>query len=85
MASLATHIGKNLKIFIGHGTADGVVKYAWGEQTRDYIRKDLGMNTLEFNSYKGVAHSASMEELNDLKRWLEQTVPAEAPASGSSS
>jgi predicted esterase len=78
IASLATELGKSSPIFWGHGESDDVVKFSWAERSRDVLEKELQVKSLEFHSYRGVQHSASMEELSDLKAWLEKVLPAEA-------
>ena len=46
----------------GHGTVDPVINYDYGKQTSE-LCKQLGFKNLKFNTYEGVAHSASEEEL----------------------
>lgn len=52
MHAMKTERAHLLPIFWGHGTADPVVRYSWGEQSRDKL-KSLGFNSLEFHSYAG--------------------------------
>lgn len=59
-----------------HGDADPVVRFDWGRQSRDLIEKQ-GVKNLEFRVYNGMEHSASMEELQDIKSWLERVLPKE--------
>ena len=52
MGSMKSERAHLLPIFWGHGTADPVVRYSWGKESRDKL-KSLGFNKLEFHSYAG--------------------------------
>lgn len=56
-------------IFQGHGTADPVVRYDYGEQSGQFY-KDMGYKNLSFHSYPGVAHSASETELAEVIKFM---------------
>lgn len=60
-------------IFQGHGTADPIVNYDYGKQTSELYQK-LGFSKLKFNTYPGVAHSASEEELADAMKFINDVV-----------
>jgi predicted esterase len=60
-------------IFMGHGKADPLVKYAWGEATRDLL-KGFGFN-VDFNGYEGLQHSAAPEEIVDVENFLSKVLP----------
>lgn len=51
MAEEAKGINHDTPFFMGHGDADEVVKYKWGEQTAEVVRKELG-HQVEFKKYK---------------------------------
>ena len=51
-----------------------VVGYNFGQQSYDILRK-LGVNT-EFNTYRGMGHSACPAELKDFKNFLEENLKA---------
>ncbi|WWC63891.1 acyl-protein thioesterase 1 [Kwoniella dejecticola CBS 10117] len=70
-----------IPIFWGHGTADPVVDYSYGQQSIELLTKKLGFPLLppgttfqrpglRFESYRGLPHSSSPQEINDLKDWL---------------
>ncbi|KAK5111803.1 hypothetical protein LTR62_004723 [Meristemomyces frigidus] len=65
---------KATSIFMGHGNADQVVKYQWGQLTAEKLR-EWGWN-VEFKTYRGLPHSAAPEEIGDLEKWLEGRIPA---------
>ena len=60
-------------IFQGHGTADPVVNFSYGEQTSQYF-KDMGYKNLTFHSYPGIAHTASDEELTEVMKFINKII-----------
>ncbi|SGZ00404.1 BQ5605_C034g11346 [Microbotryum silenes-dioicae] len=62
-------------VFVGHGTADSVISFSTGEAGVARLR-GAGLQRLEFQTYPGMAHSACLEELQDLTRWLQKVVPS---------
>ena len=66
-ASLAT------PIFMGHGTADGVVPHARAVQSRDLLQS-LGYK-IEWHDYP-MQHSLCQQEVNDISAWLKKVIPA---------
>ncbi|CAE6346443.1 unnamed protein product [Rhizoctonia solani] len=62
-------------IFWGHGTADPVVPYKFGQMSVEHMKGNLGFSKLQFNSYKGMAHSAEQQEIADLGAWLKSVIP----------
>lgn len=61
---------KNLKIFIGHGTADDRVPYSAATQAVSFLKEKKINATL--HSYQSLAHSISEQELKDLVSWFEE-------------
>lgn len=55
-------------IFAGHGDADGVVPLALGRQAIDYLQ--AADYRVAWHEYPGMEHTASMEEIRDIGRWL---------------
>lgn len=78
-------INNGTPIFMGHGDADQVVQYQWGQKTADKL-KEWG-HPVEFKTYKDLPHSAAPEEIDDLENFLNKVVPAKesGAAAGSSS
>uniref|UniRef100_A0A1B6GVW1 palmitoyl-protein hydrolase n=1 Tax=Cuerna arida TaxID=1464854 RepID=A0A1B6GVW1_9HEMI len=64
---------KETPIFQCHGDCDPIVPYKWGQLTAS-ILKTLVKST-EFRSYRGMMHSSSEEELQDLKSFVEKILP----------
>ena len=51
LAKEATDANKETPFFMGHGDADEVVKYRWGQRTAEMLKNELG-HKLEFKTYK---------------------------------
>ena len=51
LAAEAKGVNKDTPFFMGHGDADEVVKYQWGQQTAEVLKKQLGHN-VEFKTYR---------------------------------
>ncbi|KAI4727556.1 Phospholipase/carboxylesterase [Aureobasidium sp. EXF-10728] len=64
---------KQTKIFMGHGDADPVVRYEWGQATAKTLQ-EWGWN-VDFKTYKGLPHSAAPQEINDLERYIKERIP----------
>lgn len=60
-------------IFMGHGDADPVVRYAWGQATAEKL-KTLGWD-VDFKTYRGLPHSAAPQEIEDLAQYLQSRIP----------
>lgn len=58
---------------MGHGDADMVVKHEWGQKTADKL-KEWGWN-VDFNTYKGLPHSADEAEIDHLEAYLKERIP----------
>lgn len=64
---------KDTPIFMGHGDIDPLVKTAWGAETAKVL-KEMGW-TVDFRTYKGLAHSADPKEIDDLEKYLAERLP----------
>lgn len=72
---------KDTPIFMGHGDADPLVRHELGLQTANTL-KEMGW-TVNFNTYKGLEHSADPKEMNDLEEFIEARLPAEGNGASS--
>jgi len=52
-------------ILQAHGDCDPVVPFKWGQMTSQLLKEKLGKH--EFKTYKGMMHSSSPDELDDMK------------------
>ncbi|PWN45248.1 Phospholipase/carboxylesterase [Ceraceosorus guamensis] len=77
VAPYLTSHARNIPIFLGHGTADQVVKYEYGQRSAKFLRAG-GENDGGAGSYDGMAHSACMEEIEHVAEYLEKVIPAQA-------
>ncbi|BGP51210.1 hypothetical protein JCM10450v2_007139 [Rhodotorula kratochvilovae] len=75
--SMMTDHAAKLPIFHGHGDADEVVQYKWGKQTVDTL-KELGVQNLDFRTYRGMGHSICPEEQADLEAFIAKVLPADS-------
>ncbi|RMZ81488.1 hypothetical protein DV738_g2234, partial [Chaetothyriales sp. CBS 135597] len=69
LAAEAKDANKETTFFVAHGDADEVVKYQWGQQSAEFLRKELG-HKVEFKTYPGLPHSADPDEINDLETFI---------------
>ena len=53
-----------------HGDADEVVTYKRGQLTSEIVSSL--MKDHKFITYNGMGHEATMEELDDIKTWLNE-------------
>lgn len=51
LAKEASDANKDTAFFMGHGDADEVVKYRWGQRTAEMLKNELG-HKVEFKTYK---------------------------------
>ena len=65
---------KKIPIHFFHGDSDPVVRYAWGEQSRD-AAKALGVVDVQLSTYKGLVHSANPQELQDVLAFFTKVLP----------
>ncbi|KAI0462692.1 hypothetical protein LJB42_003493 [Komagataella kurtzmanii] len=66
---LITSANKSTPFFQGHGTADPVIQFTYGEQCRDFF-KSHGFTNYQLHSYEGMQHSTSDEELRHIYQFL---------------
>ncbi|CAK9441579.1 uncharacterized protein LODBEIA_P54470 [Lodderomyces beijingensis] len=67
---LVKDVNYNTPVFQGHGTEDPLIAFAFAEKTAEYYKDKLGFKNLQFHAYKGIAHSASEEELADVINFI---------------
>lgn len=62
---------KDIPVFMGHGTADMVVRYKWGQDSARWIREEAGCSRVTFKSYSNMDHSCNNLEIEDIREFLE--------------
>jgi predicted esterase len=65
---------KDVPFFMGHGDADPLVRYDWGQLTAKTI-EEWGWK-VDFRTYKGLEHSADPQEIVDLEDFIDKVIPA---------
>lgn len=68
---LRTEANRQTPVWLGHGTADPVVNFKFGQATALAL-KEAGM-TVSFNTYN-CGHTADPKEIDDLARFLTTTL-----------
>jgi phospholipase/carboxylesterase len=66
-AAEATDAGKRTPVFMAHGTEDPMVRFAWGQASRDALQA-LGV-PVAWHTYP-MPHSVCGEEVRDIADWL---------------
>ncbi|KAI7818692.1 Phospholipase/carboxylesterase [Gamsiella multidivaricata] len=77
IASMVADANRKTPIFWGHGTVDQMVRYEFGEQSVEFLKKHK--YSVDFHTYPNMGHSACDEELGDLLTFLKKTIPEEQP------
>jgi predicted esterase len=80
---MVTEHSKKLPIFWGHGEEDPLITLQLAKESKEFLNSKLSISDasepgsvgLSFNTYKNMGHSAEVQELEDLKRWLRKVVP----------
>lgn len=70
----ATKAPNSLPIFQAHGDCDPVVPFKWGQMTASFLK--TFMKNVEFTTYQGLTHSSSDAEINDMRQFIDRTLPA---------
>ena len=67
--------GRNTPVLHCHGTADPLVLPDFAEQSRKHVLDGAHKAGYELRTYRGLAHSANMQELMDVIHWLDRILP----------
>ena len=71
LAIEAASVNRDLPIFMGHGTADPIVRFDWGNASRQAL-VNAGYR-VEWRTY-GMEHSVCMEEIDAVSAWLQRVL-----------
>jgi len=69
----AKQTNKDIPYLQAHGDCDPVVPYRWGQMTAQLLKTVLPNHT--FKTYKGLMHSSSEEEMQDVKQFIATCLP----------
>ena len=82
---LASRHASSIPVFWGYGNSDPLVKMQHVEESTDTLVK-LGLarslarsepKGLTYNLYESLGHATNQRELDDLKQWIINIIPAE--------
>jgi phospholipase/carboxylesterase len=71
LAIEAASINRDVPIFMGHGTADPIVRFDWGNASRQALVK--AGYSVDWHTY-GMEHSVCMEEIHAVSAWLQRVL-----------
>jgi predicted esterase len=77
LVSIQREVNLKTPVFLGHGTNDNVVKFEFGQMSRDALQNNFNYRNVEWHQYEGLVHSVSPEELNDIFEFLERVLPSQ--------
>jgi len=66
----------DIPIFYGHGGSDPLIPPAVAQASLSFL-EGKGFSDLKFKMYPGMQHSTCGEEIQDIKQFLENCLPAE--------
>eukprot|EP00013_Stygamoeba_regulata_P022575 CAMPEP_0177655726 /NCGR_PEP_ID=MMETSP0447-20121125/15141_1 /TAXON_ID=0 /ORGANISM="Stygamoeba regulata, Strain BSH-02190019" /LENGTH=274 /DNA_ID=CAMNT_0019159705 /DNA_START=139 /DNA_END=963 /DNA_ORIENTATION=+ len=72
-ARLESGRNRDTPLLMCHGTADPMVRFEWGKRSFEALQA-AGVKG-EFKAYRGMQHSACVEELDDLCAFLKERLP----------
>lgn len=61
-------------VFHGHGDMDSVIRLSKGQEARDFFTKEIGIKNYNFQVYKGMEHTSSPEEIQDIIHFLKSSL-----------
>ncbi|KAJ7548331.1 hypothetical protein O6H91_07G007300 [Diphasiastrum complanatum] len=66
-------LAAELPIFLAHGTRDYIVSFKFGEMSAQLLQK-VGFSKTIFRPYKGMDHSTTPQELDEVCNWLREVL-----------
>eukprot|EP00008_Paramoeba_atlantica_P004222 CAMPEP_0201480116 /NCGR_PEP_ID=MMETSP0151_2-20130828/4670_1 /ASSEMBLY_ACC=CAM_ASM_000257 /TAXON_ID=200890 /ORGANISM="Paramoeba atlantica, Strain 621/1 / CCAP 1560/9" /LENGTH=238 /DNA_ID=CAMNT_0047861875 /DNA_START=179 /DNA_END=895 /DNA_ORIENTATION=- len=73
LLSLVDSEHKKTPVLMGHGSADPLVSFDYGLLSSEFLKKN-GFE-VDFRTYKGMAHSACPQEIDDVTQFLKKRLP----------
>jgi predicted esterase len=74
LQTLKSGVNCKIPIFLGHGTADNVIKLELGQNAYKALKQDFGFENAELHVYKNLVHSVSPEELGEIFNFVDRVV-----------
>ena len=72
--SIAENKNKDTPVFHGHGNQDPIIPIQYGSDAKKFFEKYFHLSDYDFKSYRGMAHSTSLEEMQDLVQFLSKAL-----------
>jgi predicted esterase len=66
----------NVPLLMCHGEEDPVVRFQYGKMSKEKLQA-AGVSDVTFCTYPDMEHTASMDELDDVKTWLQRVLPSQ--------
>ncbi len=76
-AFMLSEYGKATPVLHCHGTADPLVLPQFAEDSRKHVLEAGHSAGYELRTYRGLGHSANMQELMDVVHWLSMVLPSD--------
>lgn len=70
LISIKKNFNLDTPIFHGHGDSDMIIPLKEGKRTHSELTSKLGLTSYQFNVYQGLDHGTSLEELNDVIKFM---------------
>ncbi|KAF9195286.1 hypothetical protein BGZ51_002801 [Haplosporangium sp. Z 767] len=71
--NMASEASRKIPILWGHGDADQIVRYDYGVQSVELLKKNK--YNVKFNTYRNMGHSSCPQEIRDVLQFLGETLP----------
>ncbi|XP_007428273.1 acyl-protein thioesterase 1 isoform X1 [Python bivittatus] len=68
-------INKDISILQCHGDRDPLVPLMFGTMTSETLKKMLNPGNITFKTYSGMMHSSCIEEMMDVKQFIDKHLP----------
>uniref|UniRef100_A0A8C5WZ32 Acyl-protein thioesterase 1 n=1 Tax=Laticauda laticaudata TaxID=8630 RepID=A0A8C5WZ32_LATLA len=68
-------INKDISILQCHGDSDPLVPLMFGSVTSETLKKMLNTGNISFKIYSGMMHSSCIEEMMDVKKFIDEHLP----------
>ncbi|KAF9198030.1 hypothetical protein BGZ49_001287 [Haplosporangium sp. Z 27] len=71
--NMVADANRKTPIFWGHGDADQVVRYEYGQRSVELLKQSK--YNVDFRTYRNLGHGSSPQEIRDLLAFLKETIP----------
>ncbi|KAF0746956.1 hypothetical protein AaE_007927 [Aphanomyces astaci] len=71
----ANEVTKDVPLLMCHGEDDTVVRLDWAKRSLDVLKASHAVTTADFKVYPDMEHSACLDELDAIEKWLKKRLP----------